>query len=90
MTEIGRGFRGKIDDYFNISEQITVSISMMGSGNYDSCCFGVDSLDKLSDENYMVFYNQTSSPNKEIVLFTPLPILGALRQAAHGPRVTIE
>ncbi len=68
MTEIGRGFRGKIDDYFNISEQITVSISMMGSGNYDSCCFGVDSLDKLSDENYMVFYNQTSSPNKEIVL----------------------
>ena len=68
MAEIGRGFRGKIDDHFDASKEIIVSISIIGNGEYDSCCFGVDRADKLSDENYMVFYNQTSSPNKEIVL----------------------
>ncbi|MDR1132927.1 MAG: VWA domain-containing protein [Synergistaceae bacterium] len=68
MTEIGRGFRGKIDDYFNSSDEIAISISVSGDGEYDSCCFGVDSADKLSDESYFVFFNQTASPNREIVL----------------------
>ena len=68
MTEIQRGFRGKLGDSFDLSREITVSVSVTGGGNYDSCCFGVDSSDKLSDERYMVFYNQTSSPNREIAL----------------------
>ncbi|MDR3163942.1 MAG: VWA domain-containing protein [Synergistaceae bacterium] len=68
MAEIQRGFRGKIDDYFNSSNEITIEISVLGKGEYDSCCFGVDAADKLSDENYMIFFNQTASPKREIVL----------------------
>ena len=33
---------------------------------YDSCCFGVDINEKLSDDRYMVFYNQPASPKNEI------------------------
>jgi len=68
MKEIQRGFRGKIGDFFDISKEFTVTVSVSGSSNYDSCCFGIDSKDKLSDERFMIFYNQTSSPNREIVL----------------------
>ncbi|MDD4843283.1 MAG: VWA domain-containing protein [Anaerotignum sp.] len=68
MTEIQRGFRNKLDSYFDVSKEIAVSISVVGSANYDSCCFGVDEADKLSDEGYMVFYNQTASPKREIIL----------------------
>jgi stress response protein SCP2 len=68
MTEIQRGFRGKIDDYFNSSNEITTEISVLGNSEYDSCCVGVDVADKLSDENYMIFFNQTASPKREIVL----------------------
>jgi stress response protein SCP2 len=68
MTDMQRGFRCKIGDYFNPSNDIAVTLSVSGSGVYDSCCFGVDSADKLSDEAYMVFFNQTASPGREIVL----------------------
>ncbi len=33
----------------------------------DLTCFGVDDDNKLTDDRYMIFYNQTSSPNGEIV-----------------------
>ncbi len=68
MTEIQRGFRNQLESYFDVSKEIAVSISVVGSANYDSCCFGVDEADKLSDEGYMVFYNQTASPKREILL----------------------
>ena len=68
MMEVQRGFRGKIDDYFDLSNEITAALSVAGGGEYDSCCFGVDANDKLSDEKYMVFFNQTESPKREIVL----------------------
>jgi stress response protein SCP2 len=68
MVEIKRGFRCKLGDSFDLSKEITVSISIRGADNCDSCCFGVDAADKLSDEAYMVFYNQTSSPKREIVV----------------------
>ena len=34
----------------------------------DVSCFGLDSLDKLSDERFMVFYNQLAAPNDAIRL----------------------
>ncbi len=61
-----RGMRDKLDKYVNINEQISVGVSVDGSAVYDFCCFGVDKNKKLSDEGYMIFYNQTSSPNGEI------------------------
>lgn len=42
-------------------------MSVNGGAVYDYCCFGVDSAGKLSNDKYMVFYNQTQSPNREIV-----------------------
>ena len=61
MTEMIRGFRGKIP-----GNKIAVDMSITGNAVYDFSCFGVDYDDKLSDDRYMVFYNQTESPNGEI------------------------
>ena len=61
-----RGFRGKLSDYLNPAQPVTVRISTVGSAVYDTCCFGVDAADKLSDDRYMVFYNQPVTPGNEI------------------------
>lgn len=63
-----RGFRDKLEKYFDINQDIDITMNTFGSSVYDYCCFGVDSANKLSDDRYMVFYNQTSSPNGEIRL----------------------
>ena len=64
--DLQRGMRDKLDKYVNLNEKIDVEMSISGPGVYDFCCFGVDSNDKLSDDRYMIFYNQTSSPQNEI------------------------
>lgn len=61
--QVSRGFRGKLN-----SSNIKINIKAFGSAEYDVSCFGLDSNEKLSDDRYMVFYNQTSSPNNEIVM----------------------
>ena len=61
-----RGMRDKLDKYLNINQPIEVTMDVQGSAVYDYCCFGVDAAGKLSDDRYMVFYNQTSSPRNEI------------------------
>lgn len=68
--KVERGFRGKINDYLDINRPIQVKLTTNGNSTYDSCCFGVDKDDKLSDDRYMIFYNQTSSPAKEITFQT--------------------
>ncbi len=64
--ELKRGMRDKLDKYVNINSAVDIEMDINGFDDYDFCCFGVDSQDKLSDDRYMVFYNQTSSPNNEI------------------------
>ena len=66
-----RGMRDKISKYVDIHSDIKVTMSISGTSVYDYCCFGIDKAGKLSDERYMIFYNQTFSPNNEIK-FTPL------------------
>ena len=66
MTELVRGFRGKLGDILDVSQPFTVKMHTAGNAVYDTCCFGVDTEGKLSDDRYMVFYNQTSSPAGEI------------------------
>jgi len=63
---VQRGMRDKLDKYLNPSKEFEVEMSVSGSAVYDYCCFGVDGAGKLSDDRYMVFYNQPQSPNKEI------------------------
>ena len=64
--QMERGFRGKLDDYLSTGSPLLVRITTNGGAVYDSCCFGVDSADKLSDDRYMVFYNQPVTPGSEI------------------------
>ena len=66
MTNMVRGFRAKLEDYIDLSRPFRVEIDTQGPAVYDSCCFGVDQNDKLSDDRYMVFYNQKASPQQEI------------------------
>lgn len=63
-----KGFRGKLDEHLNSSGEISVEMAVTGSSVYDFSCFGVDDKNKLTDDRYMVFYNQKSSPNGEIAL----------------------
>ena len=66
-----RGMRDKLSKYLDTNNNIQVDMNINGSSVYDFCCFGVDSNGKLSDDRYMIFYNQTSAlemysrPNSE-------------------------
>ncbi len=65
-----RGMRGKLAQYFDISCPLEISMQTVGTAVYDYCCFGVDAASQLSDDRYMIFYNQTRSPNGEITCQT--------------------
>ena len=62
-----RGTRDKLKKYFDISRPLEIILQVQGSAVYDFTCFGVDKDDKLSDDRYMIFYNQLTSPANEIV-----------------------
>ena len=68
--EMERGFRGRLADYLNTSCPIEVKITTSGGAVYDTFCFGLDAEDKISDDGYVVFYNQKRSPGGEIVYRT--------------------
>lgn len=61
-----KGMRDKIQKYLDETRNFVVEMDISGSCVYDCCCFGVDAEGKLSNEEYMIFYNQTVSPNNEI------------------------
>ena len=63
---VTRGMRSSLDNLFDINQEMKVKMQIAGSAVYDFVCFGVDSNNKLSDDRYMIFYNQTKSPKKEI------------------------
>ena len=62
-----RGTRDKLEKYFDTSRPLKVTLLVEGAAVYDFCCFGVDKDEKLSDDRYMIFYNQPASPANEIV-----------------------
>ena len=68
--EIQRGLRDKLEKYINVDNHISVSMKTVGKAEYDYCCFGVDANGKLSDDRYMVFYNQPHTPKNEIAYST--------------------
>ncbi|MBC8014320.1 MAG: VWA domain-containing protein [Sporomusaceae bacterium] len=47
---------------------IEVEVKLQSQLTIDIACFGLDGQQKLSDDQYMIFYNQTESPGKEICL----------------------
>ena len=64
--EVTRGTRSSLENLFDLNQEIKIKMQISGSAVYDFVCFGVDSANKLSDDRYMVFYNQIKSPNGEI------------------------
>jgi stress response protein SCP2 len=62
-----KGQKVKLDEnVFN--QEAKVQIKYVAPFAIDISCFGLDENGKLSDENYMVFYNQKASPNNEVKL----------------------
>lgn len=64
--QVQRGTRDKIEKFFNVNQPLKIILQISGAAVYDYTCFGVDENEKLSDERYMIFYNQTVSPQNEI------------------------
>ncbi len=68
MNLFSRGQKGKLTE-LDCQEQLTVTLDVTLPGaSIDVSCFGLDANDKLSDDQYLVFYNQTASPEKAILL----------------------
>ena len=67
-----KGWKDKLEKYVDLNENIFVDMKIRGNAEYDFCCFGVDLEGKLSDDRYMVFYNQKTTPQKEVSI-TELP-----------------
>jgi tellurite resistance protein TerA len=68
MNNFTRGQKGKLAD-LGCNSPFTVELDIGAAGMaVDVSCFGVDSNDKLSDDRYMVFYNQLASPEGAIRL----------------------
>ena len=62
-----RGMRGKLSQYLSTEQDIEVELTTKGSAIYDCTAFGLDVADKLSDDRYMIFYNQLKSPEGAIL-----------------------
>jgi len=62
-----KGMRDKLDHFVHPSGSINIDMSIDGSATYDYCCFCLDANGKLYNRNYMVFYNQTVTPQHEII-----------------------
>ncbi len=68
MISFTRGQKGKLAD-LGCNSPLSVELDIDAAGMaLDVSCFGVDSADQLSDERYMVFYNQLASPEGAIRL----------------------
>lgn len=65
MRTFVRGEKSKLAD-LTPSQAITVKVQMDGADSYDVSMFGVDANNKLSDDRYFIFFNQTSSPEGAI------------------------
>jgi tellurite resistance protein TerA len=66
MTNFARGQKAKLAD-LGCSGAFPVLLDMTGL-DVDIACFGLDANDQLSDDRYMVFFNQKASPNNAVVL----------------------
>ena len=62
MTELVRGQRAVVPPPYDRAIEVAVSIVVPDGVTTDVSCFGVDAAGQLSDDRYMVFYNQPSTP----------------------------
>lgn len=63
MKPVSRGQKLKLSDVTPLqSIEVGVALTFAAPQVVDVTCFGVDGQEKLSDERYMIFYNQKTSP----------------------------
>ena len=79
-----KGQKLKLDSDM-VAADLTVSCTVKAPFHIDVSCFGLDANGKLSDEAYMVFYNQTASPKEEIRLLADVPDSQFMVQLARLP-----
>ena len=80
MNQFARGQKGKLSD-LGCGSAFKVDVELQAPGmSVDVSCFGLDASDRLSDDRYMVFYNQLASPEGAV----------KLEQAAGPARFAID
>ena len=79
-----KGQKLKLDSNM-VAADLTVSCTVKAPFHIDVSCFGLDANGKLSDDAYMVFYNQTASPKEEIRLLADVPDSRFMLQLARLP-----
>lgn len=68
MQEYSRGQKGKLSD-LGITGKLAVDVTLLHAGmDLDVSCFGLDAAGKLSDDRYMIFFNQLAAPQNTIKL----------------------
>lgn len=66
MQTFSRGQKGKLTD-LGLATGFSVTLDLQTPGfTADVSCFGLDAQGKLSDDRFMVFYNQTAAPDNAI------------------------
>ena len=68
MTDFSRGQKGKLAD-MGCTGPFPVALAVSAQGmDIDISCFGLDANEKLSDDRFMVFFNQKSCPGGGVTL----------------------
>jgi tellurite resistance protein TerA len=68
MTDFSRGQKGKLAD-IGCTGMFSVTLALDAPGiDIDVSCFGLDATGQLSDERFMVFFNQKSCPGGGVTL----------------------
>lgn len=66
MNIFSRGQKGKLAD-LGLDERFSALLNLASAGmEVDVACFGLDAAGKLSDDRYMVFFNQKSCPGNAV------------------------
>lgn len=68
MTHFTRGQKGRLAD-LGLHGPFPVALDLaVGGMEIDVSCFGLDAAGQLSDDRYMVFFNQPSAPDQAVTL----------------------
>lgn len=67
MKTLIRGEKVNISD-FTSTTQLEVEVNVSSTFEIDITCFGLDDKKQLTDDRYMIFYNQLNCPSNEIQL----------------------
>ena len=67
MKTLIRGEKVNVSD-FTSTTQLEVEVNVASNFEMDITCFGLDQKKQLTDDRYMIFYNQLNSPSNEIQL----------------------